>query len=458
MSDVKEKLHEELESVSEQLHKLKENLDELLQEKILLDEESTFLSNEIKDCRNNKNSETNAIGDIERDIRKILLELETLEEKKRLIQNENEQLDLVWGKMNTSFQEALHKSQSKNKDSEDLFARLEHIKSEKERIISEDHELKTSEKKLWETAERIKLETEKITVISNKLEEDSKEINEIFKQINDERVKLIDKDKLLNERYPAIMESLQLVCEQRLDLQLLINENSSKKESENLKDLELAVVQQDIEQQFEEWKKEKEGILKDNCDLDNILESLLAKDETLKQKRTQIFEKKLSLSKESDEVARNFEKNQTVKEKLVKQFKYEEDKIDFIVEESRESFNLSSSDMQLFSDNFVQFKDKKQELKTKDNKYTEEMSQIKEKYEMLLSRQKQNEIKRKTIDNDEHIQSLTKKSEKIKEQDQNLANKFEEYEKQIDKLTNTKNRLKKDIEDVEWEECFQENL
>ena len=84
MSDVKEKLHEELESVSEQLHKLKENLDELLQEKILLDEESTFLSNEIKDCRNNKNSETNAIGDIERDIRKILLELETLEEKKRL--------------------------------------------------------------------------------------------------------------------------------------------------------------------------------------------------------------------------------------------------------------------------------------------------------------------------------------------------------------------------------------
>ena len=455
MSDVKKKLHEELESVSEQLHKLKENLDELLQEKILLDEESTSLSSEIKDCRNNENSETNAI---ERDIRKILLDLETLEEKKKFNQNENELMEVVWGKMKTSFEEALHKSQSENKDSEDLFARLEHIKSEKERIMSEDHELKSSGKKLWETAERIKLETERITVISNKLEEDSKEIDEIFKQINDERVKLIDKDKLLNARYPAIMESLQLVCEQRMDLQLLINENSSKKESENIKDLELAVVQQDIEQEFEEWKKEKEGILKDNCDLDNILESLLAKNQTLKQKRTQIFEKKLSLSKESDEVARNFEKNQTNKEKLVKQFKCEEDKIDFIVQESRESFNLSSSDMQMFSDNFVQFKDKKQELKTKDIKYTEEMSRIKEKYEMLLSRQKQNEIKKQTIDNDEHIQSLTKKSEQIKEQDQNLVNKFEEYEKRIDELTNTKNRLKKEIEDLEWEECFQENL
>ena len=455
MSDVKKKLHEELESVSEQLHKLKENLDELLQEKILLDEESTSLSSEIKDCRNNENSETNAI---ERDIRKILLDLETLEEKKKFNQNENELMEVVWGKMKTSFEEALHKSQSENKDSEDLFARLEHIKSEKERIMSEDHELKSSGKKLWETAERIKLETERITVISNKLEEDSKEIDEIFKQINDERVKLIDKDKLLNARYPAIMESLQLVCEQRMDLQLLINENSSKKESENIKDLELAVVQQDIEQEFEEWKKEKEGILKDNCDLDNILESLLAKNQTLKQKRTQIFEKKLSLSKESDEVARNFEKNQTNKEKLVKQFKCEEDKIDFIVQESRESFNLSSSDMQMFSDNFVQFKDKKQELKTKDIKYTEDMSRIKEKYEMLLSRQKQNEIKKQTIDNDEHIQSLTKKSEQIKEQDQNLVNKFEEYEKRIDELTNTKNRLKKEIEDLEWEECFQENL
>ena len=44
------------------------------------------------------------------------------------------------------------------------------------------------------------------------------------------------------------------------------------------------------------------------------------------------------------------------------------------------------------------------------------------------------------------------------EQDQNLVNKFEEYEKQIDKLTNTKIKLRKEIEDLEWEECFQENL
>ena len=49
--DVKKKLQNELESVSNQLHKLKENLDELLQEKVLLDEKSTTLSNEIHNCR-----------------------------------------------------------------------------------------------------------------------------------------------------------------------------------------------------------------------------------------------------------------------------------------------------------------------------------------------------------------------------------------------------------------------
>ena len=49
--DVKKKLQNELESVSNQLHKLKENLDELLQEKVLLDEKSTSLSNETHSCR-----------------------------------------------------------------------------------------------------------------------------------------------------------------------------------------------------------------------------------------------------------------------------------------------------------------------------------------------------------------------------------------------------------------------
>ena len=314
-----------------------------------------------------------------------------------------------------------------------------------------------SNAKLWETAERIKHDTERVTVINNKLEEDSKEIDKIYEQINDERVKLIDKDKLLNARYPAIMESLQLVCQQRMNLQLIINDKSIDKDSEKIKDLDLALVQQDIEQQFEDWKKEKEDILKNNNDLDKILESLLEKNDILKQKRTEIIEKKISLSKESDEVARSFEQNQTSKEALVRQFKCEDDKIESIVKESRESFNSGSSDFGSFSDNFAQIKEKKQNIANKDIEYNEEISQMRETYENLLSQLKQNEINRQRTDNDEYIESLIKKKEKIMEQDQNLVDKFEEYEKQIDKLTNTKNKLKKEIEDLEWEECFQEN-
>ena len=315
-----------------------------------------------------------------------------------------------------------------------------------------------SNAKLWETAERIKHDTERLTVINHKLEEDSKEIDQIYKQINDERVKLIDQDKLLNARYPAIMESLQLVCQQRMNLQLIINDKSIDEDSEKVKDLDLALVQQDIEQQFEDWKKEKEDILKDNDDLEKFLESLLAKNDILKQKRTEIIEKKISLSKESDEVTRIFEQNQTSKEALVRQFKCEDDKIESIVKESREPLNSGSNDFRSFSDNFAHIKEKKQNIADKNIEYNEEISQMRETYENLLSQLKQNEINGHRTDNDEYIESLIKKKERIMEQDQRLVDKFEEYEKQIDKLTNTKNKLRKEIEDLEWEECFQENL
>ena len=48
--DQKNKLQDELESVSGQLHKLREKIDKLLLEKISLDEESASLSNEIQNC------------------------------------------------------------------------------------------------------------------------------------------------------------------------------------------------------------------------------------------------------------------------------------------------------------------------------------------------------------------------------------------------------------------------
>ena len=317
-----------------------------------------------------------------------MLDLETLVEKKRTIQTEDEELDSICGKMKTSFEESLKKSQSQNEGSKDLSARLENVKNEKERIMRDDHELEISNAKLWETTERIKQDTERVTVISSKLEKDSKEINEIFKQINDERLKLIDQDKLLNARYPAIMESLQLVCQQRIDLQLLVKEDSSKEESEKMNDLELAVAQQNIEQQFENWKKEKENFLKDNADLDKILESLLVKNEILKQKRTEIFEKKILLSKESDKVASIFEKNQASKEELIKQFKFEEDKIESIVKESSASYS-SAKDMQFFSDDFSKVKAKKEQLVNKITKYNEEITKMKEKQVVLLQSQAQ---------------------------------------------------------------------
>ena len=169
------------------------------------------------------------------------------------------------------------------------------------------------------------------------------------------------------------------------------------------------------------------------------------------------LKKKILLSKESDKVASIFEKNQASKEELIKQFKFEEDKIESIVKESSASYS-SANDMQFFSDDFAKVKAKKEQLGNKISKYDEEITKMKEKYETLLSQQKQNKNREQKYDNDAYIESLIKKKEEILDQDKSLVNMFEEYEKKIDKLTNTKNKLRKKIEDLEWEECFQENL
>lgn len=73
-------------------------------------------------------------------------DLEALIEKKGVNQNENEKLDSIIDNMKTSFEEALHKNQSQNENSKDLFARIEHVRTEKERIMRDDQELEKREK------------------------------------------------------------------------------------------------------------------------------------------------------------------------------------------------------------------------------------------------------------------------------------------------------------------------
>lgn len=73
-------------------------------------------------------------------------DLEALIEKKGVNQNENEKLDSIIDNMKTSFEEALHKNQSQNENSKDLFARIERVRTEKERIMRDDQELEKREK------------------------------------------------------------------------------------------------------------------------------------------------------------------------------------------------------------------------------------------------------------------------------------------------------------------------
>ena len=96
-------------------------------------------------------------------------------------------------------------------------------------------------------------------------------------------------------------------------------------------------------------------------------------------------------------------------------------------------------------------------LSIQENKYNEEIMQIKENYENLLNLCQGNNLEPENKDNVD-IESLIRKKEMLLEEDKKLAYKFEEYEKVIDELNSTRVKLKKEIEDLEWETCFQENL
>ena len=112
---------------------------------------------------------------------------------------------------------------------EGISKELEVVKEEKEGIMKRDAEVETENAKLWEKASALKSQMEHFSVVDATLEEDSKEVNEIFDKINYERSILIEKDKLLNDRYHAIYDGIRSVCIKRMEIKEKMEENSDLK-------------------------------------------------------------------------------------------------------------------------------------------------------------------------------------------------------------------------------------
>ena len=397
-------------------------------------------------------------------MKEIIEQVASLTIERNEIRNENEKIENRCQEMEQIFKDFFDSNEKCNLDS--FHQDLEKISQEKEKILKEDQLIEAENKDLWEEAKSIRIEMETIAQISHQVDEDGKEMNDIFLKINDERGKLIEQDKLLNNRYSSILENIQRICQERIELRHKMEASSDETEKDHYltEDLSLAGIQKDAEDAFDQWKKEKELVLKDNNDLDDILDNLLVKFEYVKQKKAELQNKSKDLESESESLKTKFALNQDRKENIIKLYKKEDRKVESILEEinsqheNSEDTTDNKSNIKNAVMEFEGIKLQKEKLMSQDENISLKLQRINSEYEHL-AKEKQNQHKeiesKKAVE--VKIMNLITRKEEILKQDEEIALKFEKFEKEIDCLQKSKQNLKKQIEDINWEACLQGN-
>ena len=176
-------------------------------------------------------------------------------------------------------------------------------------------------------------------------------------------------------------------------------------------DLELAVEQKNAEEIFEKWKVDKESVLKENNELDTLLDSLMQKFNLLKNKKQEIMLQRQETELAIQSLKHNFEENQTLKEAIMSEYAEQETIFE----------NL--------------------------------MKRVEAEFQSKLSLENE---KRKANKVDQLDILITNKEVLLKE-DKEIAVKFDAFEKEIDHLHLAKQKLQKQLEDVDWEICLNGN-
>ena len=229
------------------------------------------------------------------------------------------------------------------------------------------------------------------------LDEDNKEIQEIFGKINSERGKLISQDRLLSERYPLIFQSLEVVCQERIQLRDRIEaaeEDSSQKHQLLQADLEAALKQKSVEDLFDAWKAEKKKVLSDNNDLDSLMSGLLHKSDILNKKKKDLAARNKELEDQSEMLKERFSKNQSRKEKLVLDYKEKEESLTNVMnevekfyEESGENKRTALNDL---LENFDQIKREKSLIMSEDAEIVDKIDKINSEFGAICNKKRQN--------------------------------------------------------------------
>ena len=432
------KLEEEKIKVKTDLNKIRDKLDELLKQKEVLDQNNEELKKQIEDFNENEEN-SDQDGDLEdgEELGDLTEKLSLLTSLRKDLEERNGVLEEKCRNMQGQFEDLLKGSQLEQ-SSRLFYETLDGIRREKQEIILEDEKIETETKELWTEARMIKSEMETLREISRTLEEDEKEIQEIFGKINIERGKLISQDRLLSERYPLIFQSLEAVCQERIELRDRIEaaeEESSERHQLLQADLEAALKQKSVEDLFDAWKVEKEKVLSENKDLDNLMAGLLHKSDILNKKKKDLAARNKELEDQSEILKERFSKNQSRKEKLVLDYKEKEESLTNVMNEVEKFYEESGENKRTalanLIENFDQIKTEKNLIMNEDAEIVGKIDKINSEFAAICNK---NRHANKQQLYETKLKVLIEKKEAFLEQDKNIAEEFEKYEENIEEL------------------------
>ena len=316
MESVGEFSEKESSHVRRKLKDMKIKLDELLQQKNLVDDEMKEIDKEIKIVNLSfEDDKVDAV--VHQKSENIIKELQYLSNERELLGKQQENIEVKCKEINKHIQENIENKLSTIQED------LESLQRERKEIVSEDKEVEEKNQQILKESNEIESEMCYLSNMRNQINQDEYEIYSLMRKISEERSKLIMEDELLNKHYEFIIKDLTEVCERRNEtmLKLQIDELNENDKNQILdEDLSLAVKQRGLEDQFENWKKEKKQNLKNHEKLDEFNENIQNKYEIVKNKIVNIQEKCQELSNLSNKLKEDYENNQKTKRVLVERF------------------------------------------------------------------------------------------------------------------------------------------
>ena len=387
MESVGEFSEKESSHVRRKLKDMKIKLDELLQQKNLVDDEMKEIDKEIKIVNLSfEDDKVDAV--VHQKSENIIKELQCLSNERELLGKKQENIEVKCKDINKHIQETIENKLSTIQED------LESLQRERKEIVSEDKEVEEKNQQILKESNEIESEMCYLSNMRNQINQDEYEIYSLMGKISEERSKLIMEDELLNKHYEFIIKDLTEVCERRNEtmLKLQIDELNENDKNQILdEDLSLAVKQRGLEDQFENWKKEKKENLKNHEKLDEFNENIQNKYEIVKNKIVDIQEKCQELSNLSNKLKEDYENNQKTKRVLVERFSENDHHLTSLIEKINSHQKEQNVESSTLFEQFQKLNEEKEIILDKNLEISSNMEVLNNQMQNLLLDEKEKE-------------------------------------------------------------------